>query len=137
VKAPDTSVLVAGFDSTHPFHEPAQQTLAEVRRSGRLIAHTLAETFAVLTAAGPYGFRPAPVVTYLGAFLDRDPIALGPAAYARAVVEIGRFGVLGGAIYDALIALAAQEGGALLVSLDRRASATYRRCEADFELILN
>lgn len=136
MKTPDTSVLVAGFDSAHPFHEPAQEALAEVRLSGRLIAHTLAETFAVLTAAGPYAFRPAPVVTYLDRLLDREPIALGPAAYVRAIAELGRAGVLGGAIYDALIARSAHQEGATLVSLDRRASATYRRCGADFELIL-
>jgi predicted nucleic acid-binding protein len=55
VIAPDTSVLIAGFDSTHPFFTQAEAALAEVRQDGRLVAHTIAETFAVLSApGGPY-----------------------------------------------------------------------------------
>ena len=134
--APDTSVLVAGLDSSHPFHQQAQDALGEVRRRGRLIAHTIAETFAVLTAAGPYGLRGAPVLAYLDRFLDREPIGLQPTAYVRALAELTEIDLVGGAVYDALIALAARDAGATLVSLDRRAAATYRRCRAQFELVL-
>jgi len=136
VTAPDTSVLVAGFDSSHPFHQQAQGALGEVRRRGRLIAHTIAETFAVLTAAGPYGLRGAPVLAYLDRFLDREPIGLEPAAYVRALTDFADVDLVGGAVYDALIAVSARDAGATLVSLDRRAAATYHRCRARFELVL-
>lgn len=134
--APDTSVLVAGFDSSHLFHEEAQEALGEVRRHGRLIAHTIAETFAVLTAAGPYGLAGATVLAYLDRFLDREPIGLRPTAYVRALANFADGDVVGGAVYDALIAVAARDGEATLVSLDRRAASTYRRCRAPFELLL-
>ena len=134
--APDTSVLVAGFDPSHLFHEQAQEALGEVRRRGRLVAHTIAETFAVLTAAGPYGLAGTTVLTYLERFLDREPIGLEPTAYVRALAELTDVDLVGGAVYDALIALAARDAGATLVSLDRRAAATYRRCRAQFALVL-
>lgn len=134
--APDTSVLVAGFDSSHPFHEHAQKALGEVRLRGRLVAHTLAETFAVLTAAGPYALPGATVLAYLDRFLDREPIALEPTVYAQALGELADAGLVGGAVYDALIAISARDAGATLVSLDRRAAATYRRCSARFEILL-
>lgn len=133
--APDTSVLVAGFDSSHPFHEQAQEALGEVRRRGRLIAHTIAETFAVLTAAGPYGLPGATVLAYLDRFLDREPIGLRPTAYIRALTDFADVDLVGGAVYDALIAVAARNEGATLVSLDRRAASTYGRCRAPFELL--
>ncbi|MGI8593029.1 MAG: PIN domain-containing protein [Solirubrobacteraceae bacterium] len=134
--APDTSVLVAGFDSSHPFHEHTQVALSEVRRSGRLVAHTIAETFAVLTAVGPYALPGATVLAYLDRFLDRDPIGLEPAVYGRAMAELADAGLVGGSVYDALIAVGARDAGATLISLDRRAAATYRRCRAPFELML-
>jgi len=136
LKAPDTSVLIAGFDSSHSFHEPAQEALSSVRRRGRVIAHTLAETFAVLTAVGPYEVPPARVNQYLERFLDHAPIGLAPAGYPEAIAELGRNGISGGAVYDGLIALAARDAKATLVSLDRRASATYRRLGVKLELLL-
>ena len=79
---PDTSVLVAGFDHTHPFFPRATPALAEVTRMGRLVAHTVAETFAVLsTAGGPYPAEPGDVVAYLAPYLDEDPIGVAPARY--------------------------------------------------------
>lgn len=136
MKAPDTSVLIAGFDSSHPFHEPAQEALSVVRRGGRLIAHTLAETFAVLTAVGPYDVPPARVSEYLERFLEQPPIGLEPAGYPSAVDELSKSAITGGAVYDGLIALAARDAHATLVSLDRRAGATYRRLGVEVELLL-
>lgn len=134
--APDTSVLIAGFDSAHPFHDVAQQALRDVQRGGRVIAHTLAETVSVLTAPAPYGFAAKPVLGYLEPLLERDPIGVRPEDYPRVLEELLDAGVTGGAIYDALIAVAARQAGATLVSLDRRAAATYRRCRVEYELLL-
>jgi len=136
VTAPDTSVLIAGFDSAHPFHPVAQRALSDVRRRGRTIGHTLAETVSVLTAPGPYGFAAEPVRAYLEPFLEREPLGLAPRDYPRVLEELVGLEISGGAIYDALIAVGAREGRATLVSLDRRAATTYRRCHAEYELLL-
>lgn len=134
--APDTSVLIAGFDSTHPFFSEAERVLAEVSRTGRLVAHTIAETFAVLSApAGPYPAVAGDVLAYLEPFLDEAPIGIDPGAYPEAVSELTAAGVLGGAVYDGLIGLAARQHGAELVSLDIRAARTYGRLGVRFRLV--
>jgi hypothetical protein len=136
VITPDTSVLIAGFDSTHPFFAEAQTGLAEVRRVGALVAHTIAETFAVLSApAGPYPALPDEVVAYLQPFMGTDPIGVPPAAYAQAVGRCASAGVAGGAVYDGLIGLAAREHGAELISLDVRAARIYERLGVNFRLL--
>ncbi len=52
--APDSSVLIAGADPAHPFHADVLDELIKVRDAGVLVAHTIAEVTAVLTAAA-YG----------------------------------------------------------------------------------
>jgi predicted nucleic acid-binding protein len=136
VIAPDTSVLIAGFDSTHPFFAQAAEALTEVQQAGRLVAHTIAETFAVLSApAGPYPARPEDVVAYLEQFLDREAIGMTAADYPGAVRELSLAGVAGGAVYDGLIGLSASRHGAELVSLDVRAARTYGRLAVEFRLL--
>jgi predicted nucleic acid-binding protein len=136
VTVPDSSVLVAGFDPSHPFFPEAQVALVAVSRAGRLVAHTIAETFAVLTAAaGPYPAAPEDVVAYLAPFLGEEPIGVAPAAYPDAVGEMAATGVAGGAVYDGLIGLAARQHDAKLVSLDVRAARTYSRLRVRFRLL--
>lgn len=133
---PDTSVLIAGFDSTHPSFDQAARALGKVRRSGKLVAHTLAETFAVLSApGGPYPATAADVLAYLEQFLVRTPIGLAPSRYPAAIRELGAAGVNGGAVYDGLIAITARQAGAELASLDVRASTTYERVGVSFALL--
>lgn len=48
--------------------------------------------------------------------------------------ELGSAGTCGGAVYDALIALAVREHQAELVSLDVRAARTYERLRVRFGL---
>jgi toxin FitB len=133
---PDTSVLVAGFVPGHEFHEAAESALAEVLDEGCLIAHTTAETFSVLSApAGAYRVEPSAVTAYLSQFLDgAAPIQPRPEAYREALDLLADHGRPGGAIYDALIALAARDAGAELVSLDRRARRTYGICGVESRL---
>lgn len=135
--APDSSVLVAGFVSGHRFHEAALAALSEVRASGSLIAHTAAETYAVLSApGGVYRAEPHAVVAYLDQFLDgSSPIQPRPSAYREALGLLAENGQAGGAIYDALIALAARDADAELVSLDGRAEKTYALCGIEARLL--
>jgi len=53
------------------------------------------------------------------------PLLLGPEAAGRLPDVLGRLGIAGGAVYDALVALAAVEHDAELVTRDARARATY------------
>jgi hypothetical protein len=96
----------------------------------------MAETYAVLTApAGPYQVPGGSVLSYIAQFLAREPTWLSTSAYRDALAELERGGIQGGAIYDGLIALAARGAGTRLISLDRRAAATYERVGVDFELL--
>ncbi len=127
---PDSSVLVAGFLPDHPFYDVAEPALVEVREAGGLVAHTTAETYAVLSApSGVYRSKPSTVLAYLDQFLEGGaPIQPHPAAYREALELLVDDGRGGASIYDALIALAAREANATLVSLDRRARPTYELC---------
>ena len=48
-------------------------------------------------------------------------------AYEQLTYELDDAGISGGAIYDALVAVAAREVGRPLLSSDRRAATTYAR----------
>ena len=128
--APDTSVLIAGFIPDHRFYGVAETALTEARKSGRLVVHTMAETFAVLSGpADVFRVEPGVVVAYLDEFLeDAEPIQPRPYAYREALELLSADGRGGASVYDALIALAARDAGATLISLDRRARPTYELC---------
>ena len=135
--APDTSVLVAGFVPLHHFHPVAVSALVDVKANGCLVAHTVAETYAVLSSpSGPYRVEPSVVLAYLDRFLERgEPIQPRPRSVREAIEVLGERGRAGGAIYDALIALAARDSGATLVSLDRRAEQTYAACGVEAKML--
>ncbi len=119
----DTSVAVPLLVRTHRAH-------AAVARwwNGREVAlsgHALAETYSVLTRL-PGDLR----LTHADAArLLRErfaaPLVLGPAVTRRLPDVLSRLGIAGGAVYDALVALAADEHGAELATRDIRAKATY------------
>jgi predicted nucleic acid-binding protein len=131
--APDTSVLIAGFVPGHRSYGAAEAALAEVREDGRLIAHTMAETYAILSGpADVFRVEPGVVVAYLDEFLkDAEPIQPRPDACREALELLSGVGRGGASVYDALIALTARDAGATLISLDRRAKPTYELCGVD------
>lgn len=135
--APDSSVLVAGIHPGHPHHAAAVQALVEVKTSGRLVAHTMAETYSVLSSpSGPFRFEPGVVVAYLDQFLEgSDPIPHGPGSYREALRLLGERDQPGAAVFDALIALAARDANATLVSFDRRAERTYAACGVEARML--
>ncbi len=134
---PDTSVLVAGFHPEHPSHSAAVAVLVEVKAGGRLVAHTMAEAYAVLSSArGPFRFEPAAVVAYLDQFLeDGGPIQHEPGVYREALGLLEERSLPGAAVFDALIALAARDAGSTLVSLNRRAERTYAACGVEAKML--
>ena len=64
------------------------------------------------------------------------PIQPGPDAYREAIELLAGASRAGGAIYDALIALAARDADVELVSLDARAEPVYALCGVDARLLV-
>jgi predicted nucleic acid-binding protein len=127
---PDSSVLVAGFVVEHRFHDAAAPAVAEVRAGGRLVAHTMAEAYSVLSApGGVYRAEPGVIVDYLDELLEgTGPIQPRPDTYREALELLSDKRRGGAMIYDALIALTARDAKTTLISLDHRARPTYELC---------
>jgi len=123
VLALDTSVAVPLLVQTHQHHAAIVSWWAG--RDVALSGHALAETYSVLTRL-PGDVRLAPPDA---ARLMKErfvaPLLLGQGTAARIPETLGRLGIAGGAVYDALVAMAAAEHGATLATRDRRAKATY------------
>jgi predicted nucleic acid-binding protein len=133
VIAVDSSVAVAGLVSWHESHDAARTVLAE-RPS--LPGHAAVETYSVLTRM-PGGQRVEPALAERAidsAFPDRW-LTLDADQTRRALAELGRLGIGGGAVYDALIAIVARTHDAVLISLDRRAAPTYTALGVEHRLI--
>ena len=117
----------------HAGHEPARQAAA-----GAVIpAHARLETYSVLTRLPPpHRLAPAVVVNLLDRWFPAERTIVPSSRLSLDVVErCSSAGVEGGAVYDALVALTAAEAKATLLTRDTRATRTYRRLAADFELM--
>lgn len=133
MRAVDTSVIVAAFASWHQSHRDAAKVVAE---GPELIAHCAVETYTVLTRLPvPHRAEPPLVAQYLDRVFPRPPLVL-PAASVRGLAqELARAGIVGGASYDALVAMTARHHGLELVSLDQRAAGIYRALGVSVELL--
>lgn len=104
----DTSVLIAASVAEHPRHGRAFAALDQIRRGehkGWISQHTIAEFYAVLTAA-PVTPRihPSEALRILEENLlpHFQVIALEPVDYAEVVREMASGGWRSGRVYDAL-----------------------------------
>lgn len=113
----------------------AEAVLPTIRSKGQLIAHTMAETFSTLTRQSN-SRQPADVLRYLDQFLGHQPVGLKPASYTKVLQTLSEGGIVGGSIYDGLIAAAAKQAGLRLLSLDRRAARTYAMLDVDYEILI-
>lgn len=119
----DTSVAVPLLVQTHRAHS------AVVRwwqgRHVALSGHALAETYSVLTRLpGDLRLAPADAARLLNERFTA-PLLLGPEVGQRLADVLGSLGMAGGAVYDALVALAAAEHNCALATRDARARDTY------------
>jgi toxin FitB len=125
VLALDTSVAVPLLVQTHRAHSAVVRWWGG--RETALSGHALAETYAVLTRL-PGDTRLAPPdAARLLTERFASPLLLDSATFAALPMILGRLEVAGGAVYDAMVALAAAEHGATLATRDLRARATYER----------
>lgn len=131
--AVDTSVAVPLLLTSHTAHEAVTSSIGG--RSVALSGHALAETYAVLTRL-PGDARVAAEDAVRLLRQRFEPAATLDVRSARsAPVVLARSGVVGGATYDGMIALAARSAGLPLASRDRRAGSTYRLLGVPVELI--
>jgi toxin FitB len=121
--AVDTSVAVPLLVRSHHDHADVVRWWhgQEIALSG----HALAETYSVLTRLpGDARLSPADAARLLNARFA-SPLVLGGSPARKLPDTLSRLGIAGGAVYDALVALAAKQHGVALATRDARARGTY------------
>ena len=119
----DTSVAVPLLVRSHRDHAAVVRWWGgqEIALSG----HALAETYSVLTRLpGDARLAPADAAQLMNARFS-VPLVLSRSLTRKLPDTLSRLGLAGGAVYDALVALAAKEHGAALATRDARARGTY------------
>lgn len=119
----DTSAAIPLLMSSHVAHRAARRHLRG--HDVVLTQHSLAETYSVLTRLpGDARVAPADAVRLIDA--NFGPPALLPVEMAAAVPTLlAEVGIVGGAVYDGLVGLAARSNEVPLATRDVRAAATY------------
>jgi predicted nucleic acid-binding protein len=103
----DTSLLVPVFYGDHVHHQPSLELFVQfTRESGCCAAHSLAEVYATLTRMpGRHRIGAEQAMLFGGSIRERlSIIALDGDEYAGALEASAALGIVGGAIYDALLA---------------------------------
>jgi len=103
----DTSVLIPTFLEDHEHHEASLDAfLKSDRRSSCCAAHSLAEVYATLTRLpGRHRLSGEQVLLFLENIRERlTLVTLDPEEYSAALHSAAANGIVGGAIYDALLA---------------------------------
>lgn len=119
----DTSVAVPLLAEWHADHAEVVRWVAG--RDVVLSGHAVAETYSVLTRLpGELRLAPHDAAELLAAGCG-PPLLLGDKASRELPTLLASRGVWGGAVYDALVALAAVEHDADLATRDARARSTY------------
>jgi predicted nucleic acid-binding protein len=126
--AADTSVAVSLLVQTHTAH--AGVVRWQAGRELALSGHAVAETYSVLTRLpGDIRLAPADAARLISQRFV-SPLVLGSDTSDRLPDVLARMAIAGGAVYDALVALAAVEHGARLATRDGRAKDTYEKVGA-------
>jgi len=131
--AADSSVCIPALLADHEDNPTAHAALLDADRT---IAHAAIETYSVLTRLPPpLRLTGAEAAVLIDNRLPAEWLALDAGAAASALRQMASAGVAGGAAYDGLIALTAAHHGVALLTLDARASRTYRRLGVSFSLL--
>jgi len=111
----DTSVLVAVFYGDHIHHRASLELFIQFDKStGCCGAHSLAEVFSTLTRMpGRHRISGEQALLFIGSIRERlSIIALHGDEYAEALEASAARGIIGGGIYDALLAYCAMKAQA-------------------------
>ena len=129
----DTSVSVPFLMRSHAAHETVSHQLDGLETV--LTAHSLAETYSVLTRLpGDARLAPADAVSLIDANMG-PTIPLTDDIARDLHRRLAQLAIAGGAVYDALVGLAAKRAAAALATRDARAAATYAALEVDYRLL--
>jgi predicted nucleic acid-binding protein len=110
----DTSILVAAFDDQDAHHSRVRPIFLRYAEGASIAAHTMAETFAILT--GRRAWRPSDAFQVLRANTEpMEKIVLSAEEYLRTMEHAEELGIRGGAIYDGLILASARQSRATAV----------------------
>ena len=121
--AVDTSVAVPLLVRSHLNHASMVRWWSGQELA--LSSHALIETYSVLTRLpGDARLAPADAARLLNARFP-SPLLLSGSLTRKLPDTLSRLGIAGGAVYDALVALAAKEHGTALATRDARARGTY------------
>jgi toxin FitB len=130
----DTSVAIPLLVQTHRAHDAVVQWWAG--RDVALSGHALVETFSVLTRL-PGDIRLAAVdAAQLLSARFAAPLLLDAKDSAQLPALLADMGVAGGAVYDAIVGLAAARNHCALATRDARATVTYTAVGVDIELVV-
>ena len=129
----DTSAAVPLLLRSHPAHSAVRDHVRA--RDLALTGHSLAETYSVLTRL-PADARldPADAARLIEARFP-DTLVLRSSVSKSVPRLLSSKGISGGAVYDALVALAAHAANVPLLTRDRRALSTYAILGATCEVV--
>lgn len=129
----DTSVAIPLLVRTHGAHGAVVSWWAE--RDVALSGHALVETYSVLTRLpGDVRLTPTDAARLISERFA-PPLLLDPDDSARIHSVLADFGIAGGAVYDAIVGLAAARNGCRLATRDARAKITYDAVGVDVEVV--
>jgi len=114
----DTSVLVAAFYDEHEHHEPSFELFSQQEKSTACTAaHCLAEVYAVITGMpGRDRASPDEALLFLHDIRKRlSSVALDEMEHFKVLEDAPAAGIVGGTVYDAIIARCAQKADARLI----------------------
>lgn len=112
----DTSVLVAAFHVEHPHHQPSFDLFVRCKKDDACCGlHSLAEVYGTLTGMRVASRRASgdQVMLFIGNICERlTVVGLDEQEYFQTLETAVTAGLLGGAIYDALLGQCALKTGA-------------------------
>ena len=111
----DTSVLVAAFLGDHPGHTASVDIFRQCKPGQAFCAgHTLAETYSTLTRIPPpYRATAEEANRFLDTICESlSIVSLEPMEYRETLHQASTAGIVGGSVYDFLIASCARKAAA-------------------------
>jgi predicted nucleic acid-binding protein len=113
----DTSVLIPVFMEDHEHHEASLTAfIAADKKRACCAAHSLAELYSVLTRLPGTRLSGEQVLLFLEAIEEHlTVIALDGREYYSTIREAAASGIVGGMLYDALLARCARKAGAEVI----------------------
>ena len=131
--AVDTSVAVAALDGSHTAHGACRAAVIEQRPW--LAGHAAFETMSVLTRMpGQLNVDPPAAAAAVNGMFP-GVAWLGADAAVDLLSRLGKIGIGGGAVYDALVGEAARTNARTLLTRDLRARRTYDLLGVAYELL--